>query len=205
MGEYLNHQESAAGALSREPRRQGRRSVAPLASALTFASVCFLGGCGSEKDKDRSVANGPGASPSPDPSLKRKDGDSSAKTRKPYVFDPQNPGDPSKLVCSTQLGLEVELNPSLPSGSQVLLTGRLNPQCFDNRLLVVRLRADKGFRVTAAMTCQKLTTGDFNYECSAAPTPFIQADTIAVPVSVVPGSQSNFKAEAEMILQEAPK
>jgi hypothetical protein len=86
-----------------------------------------------------------------------------------------------------------------------LLTGKIDPRCFENRILVIRLKVEKGFRVTAAMSCQKVTTGDFNYECTAVPTPFIQDDSIAVPVSMVPGSQPNFKAEAEMVLQEAPK
>jgi hypothetical protein len=176
-----------------------------LAAAVTVTSLSVLGGCGSEKDNDRKSAGNPSASPTPDPSLKKKDGDATGKTRKPYAFDPQNPVDETKLVCSTPLGLEIELDPSTPAGSQVYLTGRLDPRCFENRVLVIRLRADKGFRVTASMTCQKVTVGDFNYECSAAPTPFIQADSIAVPVSVIPGSQSNFKAEAELILQEAPK
>jgi hypothetical protein len=199
MGEYPNPLKPAAKASAR------RRCVMVLAAAVTVTSLSALGGCGSEKDNDRKSAGNPSASPTPDPNLKKKDGDATGKSRKPYAFDPQNPVDETKLVCSTPLGLEIELNPSTPAGSQIFLTGRLDPLCFENRILVIRLRADKGFRLSAGMTCQKVTTGDFNYECSAAPAPFIQADSIAVPVSVIPGSQTNFKAEAEMMLQEAPK
>jgi hypothetical protein len=183
----------------------GPTAVLVFAAAVAVTSLSALGGCGSEKDKDRKSAGTPVASPSPDPSLKKKDGDATGKTGVRYKVEPQNPGDPSKLICSAPLGLEVELNPAAPGGSQVLLTGKIDPRCFENRMLVIRLKVDKGFRVTAAMSCQKVTIGDFNYECTAAPTPFIQDDSIAVPVSMVPGSQPNFKAEAEMILQEAPK
>jgi hypothetical protein len=199
MGKYPNPLKTTEKASAR------RRGVVVLAASVTVASLSALGGCGSEKDNDRKSAGTPSASPTPDPSLKKKDGDTTGKPGVRYKLDPQNPGDPSKLICSAPLGLEVELNPAAPGGSQVLLTGKIDPRCFENRILVIRLKVEKGFRVTAAMSCQKVTTGDFNYECTAVPTPFIQDDSIAVPVSMVPGSQPNFKAEAEMVLQEAPK